>query len=75
MSGADPAIAAAERASLNGKALRYKNEGVAAAREALAPIRALHRPHYGMLWCREDQQRWPCQTAYLIYTREELNQR
>ncbi|UQE74214.1 hypothetical protein MYK68_16000 [Gordonia sp. PP30] len=60
---------------------------VAAAREALAPIRALHRKHtdgeeesYCVECCHIygdgyelTYQPWPCDTARLIYTSEELN--
>lgn len=47
------------------------------AREALAPIRKLHRPDgdYGyMTQCVSCGLMWPCDTARLIYTTtEELN--
>ncbi len=59
---------------------------VAAAREALAPIRALHRKRTagGESYCVEcchiygggydlTYQPWPCDTARLIYTSEELS--
>jgi hypothetical protein len=50
-----------------------------AAREALKPIRELHQPES----CRSDDfdpecvdcnQLWPCDTAQLIYSSEELEQ-
>lgn len=41
LNSTDPAIVASQRARLNGHTLRYKNEGAAAARAALAPIREL----------------------------------
>ena len=49
---------------------------IAAAREALAPLRELH----GAVWDDEDQMwrceheglEWPCATARLIYPGEEL---
>lgn len=60
----------------------------AVAREALAPIRALHKPSFDGddVYCAECcdlvddvigfdlcYQPWPCATARLIYTAEELS--
>ena len=61
---------------------------VAAAREALAPIRELHKPcaepdypdepycktcgHYDGSFVDFTHQPWPCDTARLIYTSSEL---
>ena len=53
---------------------------VAAAREALAPIRALHRPGRECkcdecevdVWCDHCGHAWPCPTAKLCYPSDEL---
>lgn len=68
-----------------------KTSGLAAAREALAPIRELHRPNTDehadtiidcprcitgpdhAIECAECWDPWPCDTARLIYTSEELS--
>lgn len=92
---ADPAIEAAQRAwvaneALDGIAYCPGEGGLwtpdameAAAREALKPIRELHRlvtvPDGGRV-CHScwnsfgEYMRWPCPTAQLIYTTEELAQ-
>lgn len=54
----------------------------AAAREALAPVRRLHQPTYshgrGAMGCSScwatdgNRATWPCATAELIYSAEEL---
>ena len=65
------------------------DDAEAAAREALAPIRELHKPgteagyedepycetcgHYDGLSADFTHQPWPCDTARLIYTTEELS--
>lgn len=45
------------------------------AREALRPLRELHRrtdmPHWSP-WCLPCKTTWPCATARLVYTSEEL---
>lgn len=87
----DPAILAAQRA-IDGPhgvaAARDEHAAplaVDAAREALAPIRDLHKPSANhcdahandsacCAECIECGQLWPCDTARLIYTSEELNQ-
>ena len=85
----DPVIEAAQKAW----AERYPNGSVslsasayqdglgviviAAAREALKPIRELHRRVHSFVYrtdgmCEECDNVWPCETAELIYTTEEL---
>lgn len=86
MSG-DPAVQAAQRADemCDGTWIDGGRElAVTAAREALAPIRELHRPteHTRLVgfprayqaepYCVEDQKSWPCDTARLCYTTGEL---
>lgn len=78
----DPAVEAAQRyaatllfgfhSRLTGAALVF------AAREALAPLRELHKPVseccdecVGKV-CAECEWRWPCDTARLIYREDEL---
>ena len=88
---ADPAEAAAQRVldelfeqGLIARALHRPTESVAlaAAREALAPLRELHRPYeppgtsrspYDVV-CNHclGPRKWPCATAKLIYPSEEL---
>lgn len=86
----DPAVEAAECAAATAE---YTGRGlvIAAAREALAPIRELHRPHTEGGWedepycltCAHETrtsrdlsyQPWPCATARLVYTTEELENR
>ena len=93
----DPAEEAARRAAERGRltddlmipGLAVRAFGVDSAREALAPIRALHKPgteagyedepycetcgHYDGLSADFTHQPWPCDTARLIYTTEELS--
>lgn len=50
----------------------------AAAREALLPLRELHRPVDGdpggyMKVCQHCDTAWPCEDALSLYTTEELN--
>jgi len=72
----DPAIAAAQRVAERHNWDAYMvDAGTAAAREALAPLRELHRPihvgdHYA--YCEGCDYRWPCDSAKLIYREEEL---
>lgn len=71
----DPAIEAAQRAAQ----LEPPIWGLAtvAAREMAAPLRDLHKP-YSPLWpegvtdCDHCETPWPCDTAKLIYSTEEL---
>lgn len=81
MTDRDPAVEAAQRVWEPHWALPG-SEGklAAAAREALAPIRKLHRPSDDechccrhCLECGDIGTEWPCDTARLIYTTEELN--
>ena len=77
----DPAVEAAQRAwpYLGMMCADPNGLAEAAAREALAPIRELHRvgltdnPYYDndkeCIECRED---WPCATARLVYAEGEL---
>ncbi|MEC4616314.1 hypothetical protein [Tsukamurella tyrosinosolvens] len=83
MTASDPAVAAASRATRDeddpsGFAF-YDNEVdamIEAAREALAPLRELHRPNHpawGSTTCVTcELNLWPCATAKLIYPEEEL---
>lgn len=78
----DPAVEAAQRA-LNTDRLRSDPIDaftLAGAREALAPIRELHKPFVDECHCCRHCVEcgaigtgWPCDTARLIYTSEELN--
>lgn len=79
----DPAVDAAQRAYgvFIGEATE-RGFAIAAAREALKPIRELHR--HGIweptgkpycIHCRHREVEWPCPTARLIYTTEELEQK
>lgn len=71
----DPAIEAAQRA-LNAYAVSATclNSAVAAAREALKPIRKLHSKAdmpWGAPYCLHCKAIWPCATARLVYSTEE----
>lgn len=80
----DPAVEAARRAwdKSNTSGLRkswdqlegntFTQMQIDAANEALAPIRKLHRPAPSDDLCIVCCY-WPCATARLIYTTEELN--
>ncbi|UCR74427.1 hypothetical protein Ritam007_53 [Mycobacterium phage Ritam007] len=77
----DPAVEAAARAwewypVPKDIPLVVRSVPLAAAREALKPIRELHYPidEHGdsVEECSECRHRWPCDTAKLIYTSEEL---
>ena len=73
---ADPAIEAGNRVFKQFSELANPTQyTVAAAREALKPIRELHRPEpyaQGPDYCMGCDNQWPCDTAKLIYTTEEL---
>lgn len=75
MSAHDPAVEAAIRA-WNGPVTGDPYDDMKrAAREALDPIRELHKPDgpYGyQTQCVACGLMWPCNTARLIYTTEEL---
>lgn len=72
----DPAIEAAQRAleSHTGGVLQMAD----IAREALKPIRELHKPYSvdepdgTWSFCNHDHLSWPCETARLIYSTGEL---
>ena len=78
----DPAVEAAIRAlpdnSFDPEFDGYSATAIAATREALKPIRGLHRPvkRYAHpdsgLDCLECSKPWPCATACLIYPEAEL---
>lgn len=78
----DPAVEAARRAHPSDCPGCTEILGeVAAAREALAPIRELHRPVDGRVYryCAEcypygsiDNTEWPCATARLVYSEGEM---
>lgn len=72
----DPAIDAAQRVIVGRVSSAHPDDLTAAAREALKPIRELHKPHcdgprFGT-WCKTCRAEWPCPTAKLIYSTEEL---
>lgn len=76
----DPAIEAAQRALLQSPNFPVGGYGEACAREALKPIRELHKPRpdrYAVQLTVCDgcgwTTKWPCATAKLIYTTEELS--
>lgn len=83
----DPAIEAAQRAMRNWPGRRVNQDELAtAAREALKPIRELHKPITEPIWWHADEPgeytrcscqglfgRWPCETAKLIYSSEEVD--
>lgn len=84
MSG-DPAVEAAQRAAVSDGRLAadYYADEVLAAREALAPLRALHKRGECPDWtdctdpdhlnfCRSCVVLFPCPTARLIYPEDEL---
>ena len=77
----DPAVDAALRTlvSMVGRDWNRGEALEAAAREALAPIRALHKPSDNdcprCRRCVECDMGWPCDTAKLIYTTSELENR
>jgi hypothetical protein len=82
----DPAVAAAQRVwtIFYGKELDRDNpiasSLIVGAREVLKPIRELHKPYFddgdlapGRGWvCPHDWDNWPCATAKLIYSADEL---
>lgn len=78
----DPAVEAAKRAAEKvmvcglGSKL-YPSDLILAAREALSPLRELHKltsDEYGRpgLICDDCDHDWPCPTARLIYRGDEL---
>lgn len=76
----DPAVEAAQRAWESRTVAPFsadlcKSE-IAAAREMAKPIRELHYPYIscddGKRSCVECEFHWPCDTAKLIYSTEEL---
>lgn len=84
----DPAVEAAKRAARPFNVSPYIGPGRFAlygAREALAPLRELHDKtdcadpvcgkecRYGFPMCAGCLEPWPCATARLIYTTEELS--
>lgn len=73
----DPAVEAAQRAyAVNCADATVYDEAVTAAREMAKPIRTLHAPEYDedleSNQCYECSDDWPCDTAKLVYTTEEL---
>ena len=78
----DPAVEAALRVGYTaGEMLSREEQLTAAAREALKPIRELHQPitMCGVTCCQRCRTpdgasaSWPCATAKLVYTSEELS--
>lgn len=80
----DPVVEAAKRACgqfSDGTHLYPRSLGVIAAREALKPIRELHRKfdRGNEVVCHEcrsghgDFVGWPCESALLVYSSEELS--
>lgn len=75
----DPAIVAAQRVSEVAHMATPPLIAVLAAREMAKPIRELHRPARFEVcdtgpFCPTCDIGWPCATAKLIYTSEELEQ-
>ena len=85
---ADPAVEAAQRAIPvpppswmleDGVIDGLSDYGIAAARGALKPIRELHQstvmetPYDRWLGCNGCGGDWPCETARLVYSSEELD--
>lgn len=78
----DPAVEASQRAYQQGKHDPYGATMLLAAREALKPIRELHRPvkahGTGQRVCHccwdafGDYASWPCATAKFVYNSDEL---
>lgn len=72
----DPAVEAVRRAKRLGTCGDGPEDFAEnAAREALAPLRQLHRPgqdRIGLTVCPACRLIWPCDTAKLIYSSEEL---
>lgn len=75
----DPAVKAAITAMFTEKEPTVRATAIAAAREALAPIRDLHQPARDGAWtvcahCSAGGSfvRWPCDTALLAYSDHEL---
>lgn len=81
---ADPATAAAQRVNGTHNMTRLDMRfAIAAAREALAPLRARHRAGYGFklprrkgdrpeAFCETCHVKWPCDDARDIYPEDEL---
>lgn len=75
---ADPALDAATRSMPDGARHESAGWALASAREALAPVRELHKP-VSAIWsrshfaCAACNQVWPCATALTCYTTEELS--
>jgi hypothetical protein len=77
----DPAVEAAERSSnrLDWHVPTEQQRAllVVGAREALKPLQEWHKPiwHRGLrtcMTCRGVDTHWPCETARLVYSAEEL---
>ena len=73
----DPAVEAANRAWAGHTHPLAQDVAEQAAREALAPLRELHkltRDEYGRpgLICDDCEWAWPCPSAKLIYREDEL---
>ncbi|ACI06458.1 hypothetical protein GUMBALL_84 [Mycobacterium phage Gumball] len=71
----DPVAEAAQRAMRKVHDYpRPNHDLIVAAREALKPIRELHYPEPDdrAPFCPECLVEWPCDTAKLVYTTEEL---
>lgn len=84
---ADPAIEAAAKVWATRKNIPFAAESpwardslIPTAREALKPVRELHTPYTvsepdgEWSFCAHSHNSWPCETAKLIYTTEELAQ-
>lgn len=77
----DPALEAAERALVATRGHGHSTVcELASAREALKPIRDLHRYEFirmkndSLERCSGCRDYWPCPTARLVYTSEELGE-
>lgn len=80
----NPALEAAQRVVLHTTVERHRVAALSGAREALKPIRDLHQPGplsaFGTARmegakqeCRHCRRAWPCATARLAYSSEELS--
>lgn len=80
----DPAVEAAQRVGFRDFPPKARGLAIDAAREAIQPIRQIHRAvdahgtgRMVCAWCWNSMSHyasWPCATARLVYSTEELEQ-